>query len=291
MVNFFFPFSYLCIFVSISGSTYRDMRLFVISLLWFVYAGDLWATEVVGVTEPVEEVELAFPEAGVIANFLVKEGAKAKKGQVLAKLDNRILDISLKIAQVRAGSEAERKAARARLKTKQRRLGELERISKGGGVNADELFRAEAEVEITEADLMEAEVQAKENQLKVEQIQAQIEKRTLISPIEGVVERTFRDEAEAVGGGSDVVMTVVRLDELILVIYVDVGTGGSLKVGQQVKVTSVSGGKKGVAEVAFVSPVTDASSGTTRVRLLLKNADNQHRSGVKYKVEIATAKD
>lgn len=264
----------------------------VLSLaLCFFNVGASRASEVVGVTEPVEAVELAFPEAGVIADLLVKEGAKVKKGQVLAKLDNRILDISLKIAQIRADSEAERKAARARLKTKQRRLGELERISKGGGVNVDELFRAEAEVDITEADLMEAEVQAKENQLKVEQIQAQIKRRTLISPIGGVVERTFRDKAEAVGGGSDVVMTVVRLDELILVIYVDTGIGESLKVGQKVKVIAVSGGKKGIAEVAFVSPVTDASSGTTRVRLMMKNADNRHRSGVKYKVEIAVAKD
>ncbi|MCF6313111.1 MAG: efflux RND transporter periplasmic adaptor subunit [Verrucomicrobiales bacterium] len=262
------------------------MKVLFISWAVLILAGDLFAGEVVGVTEPVEEVELAFPEAGVIGELLVKEGDVVKKGQVLAKLDNRILEVGLKIAEVRASSEAERKSAKARLATKQRRLTELEKISKGGGVNADELFRAKAEVEITQADLMEAEVKAEENQLRVVQIQAQIERRTLFSPINGVVERTFRDEAEAVGGGADVVMKVARLDELILVVYVDAQTGGLLKVGQKLKVSSMVGDKQGRAQVAFVSPVTDASSGTTRVRLLLGNAENLHRSGVKYRVGI-----
>ncbi|MFK5921980.1 MAG: efflux RND transporter periplasmic adaptor subunit [Verrucomicrobiota bacterium] len=263
------------------------MKFFIVS------CGVLWLTglslvggEVIGVTEPVEKVDLTFPEAGVIAELAVKEGETVKKGQVLAKLDNRILEVSLKIAQLRAKSDAEQKAARARLSTKRRRLAELERISEGGGVNADELFRAKAEVEITEADLMEAEVQAEENGLKVGQIQVQIERRTLISPINGVVERTFRDEAEAVGGGSDLVMTVVRLDQLILVIYVDAEMVGSLKVGQKVAVRAMVGDEAGSAEVAFVSPVTDSSSGTTRVRLLLDNAQQKHRSGVKYRVEV-----
>ncbi len=263
------------------------MKLFIVSCGALLLTGlGLMGGEVIGVTEPVEKVDLTFPEAGVIAELAVKEGEAVKKGQVLAKLDNRILEVSLKIAQLRAKSDAAQKAARARLSTKRRRLAELERISKGGGVNADELFRAKAEVEITEADLMEAEVQAEENGLKVGQIQVQIERRTLISPINGVVERTFRDEAEAVGGGSDLVMTVVRLDQLILVIYVDAEMVGSLKVGQKVAVRAMVGDEAGSAEVAFVSPVTDSSSGTTRVRLLLNNAQQKHRSGVKYRVEV-----
>jgi len=220
---------------------------------------------------------------------LVKEGDVVKKGQVLARLDNRILDVALKIAGVREKSEAGQKSARARLGTKQRRLKELERISKGGGVNPDELSSAKEEVEIAEAELMEADVLAKENQLKVDQIQAQIERRILSSPIDGVVEKTFRDAAEAVGGGSEPVMTVVRLNQLILVVYMDAETGGSLKVGQKVKVTPVSGENWEMAEVVFVSPVTDASSGTTRIRLLLDNPQGKHRSGRKYRVEVGAS--
>lgn len=255
--------------------------VFVLFVRGFAFSG-----EVVGVTEPVEEVELSFPEAGVIADLLVKEGDVVKKGQVLASLDNRILDVALKIAGVREKSEAGQKSARARLGTKQRRLKELERISKGGGVNTDELSSAAAEVEIAEAELMEADVLANENQLKVDQIRAQIERRILSSPIDGIVEKTFRDAAEAVGGGADPVMTVVRLDQLVLVVYVDAGMGGSLEVGKKVKVAPVSGENWAMAEVAFVSPVTDASSGTTRVRLLLDNPQGEHRSGRKYRVEV-----
>ncbi len=267
------------------------MALALALVVFLFVGGSVAADEVVGVTEPVEEVELAFSEAGVIAEIPVEEGDVVEKGQVLARLDNRILEVGLKIARVRAKSGAGQKSARAQLGTKQRRLKELERISKGGGVNTDELSTAGAEVEIAEAKLMEADVQAKENQLKVEQIQAQIERRTLSSPIDGIVEKTFRDEAAAVGGGADPVMTVVRLNQLALVVYVDAAMGAHLEVGQKARVTPLSGGDEGTAVVAFVSPVTDPSSGTTRIRLLLDNRAGKHRSGRKYRVAFAEGEE
>jgi hypothetical protein len=46
--------------------------------------------------------------------------------------------------------------------------------------------------------------------------------------------------------------------------------------------------RRAVGQVEFVSPVTDAESGTVRVKVLLKNTDGQYRSGVRCEIDLST---
>lgn len=241
----------------------------------------------VAVSEPVEEAGLSFAEGGVVESVGVQEGDFVEEGEVLATLESATLAVALRLAKTRAASEAGETQAKAERDLRQRRRDEMRRISeKGGGVTEDELLRAEADLEISEAQLEQAELARQEAVLQVEQIEAQLARRRLRSPFSGVVERLYRSPGEAVTTASEVVLRLVRLDALDLVLYVPAKEQGRFREEGQWRVHALDDPSlDGVATVVFVSPITDASSGTTRVPLRLENAEGRHRAGIKYALE------
>lgn len=244
------------------------------------------ADSVVGVTEPGELIDLSFPEPGVIRSIAVKEGDAVKKDQLLAQLDCRVHEAQLEIAKMRASSTAAVQSATATVGMRQRRLEQLDALAQNDRANADELSRARADHEIALADLQLAREAALESQLEGLQIEAQIEQRTLRAPFDGVVARVHQDIAASVSPQEGPVVTVVNLAELDLVVHIDHRRLDGLKVGAAVKVEALDRPVTGTATIAFISPVVDAPSGTARVRLLLPNPTGEHRSGVKYRIDL-----
>lgn len=244
------------------------------------------ADSVVGVTEPGEQIDLSFPEAGVIRNIAVKEGEVVEKGQLLAQLDCRVHEAQLEIAKMRATSTAAVQSATATVGMRQRRFEQLEALAQNDRANADELSRARADHEIALADLQLAREAALESQLEGQQIEAQIEQRTLRAPFDGVVARVHEEIAASVSPQEDPVVTVVNLAELDLVVHIDHRRLDGLKIGAEVKVEALDRPVTGTATIAFISPVVDAPSGTARVRLSLPNPAGEHRSGVKYRIDL-----
>lgn len=239
---------------------------------------------VTGVTEPGEQIDLAFPEPGIIRTVDAREGDAVKAGQVLAQLDCRVLESQLKIALMKAESTAAIQSATATLEMRQQRHEQLRRLAASQTANADELSRAKAELEIAQADLQLAREAAAEHALEARQIEAQIEQRTLRSPFDGIVSRITRDPSASVTPHDGPVVSVVRLDLLDLVVHIDHRRLDGLAVGQELSVEAVDRATAATARVAFISPVIDASSGTARIRLSLSNDEGRHLSGVKYRV-------
>lgn len=244
--------------------------------------------QVIGVTEPEQEVDLSFPESGTIRVIAVEEGARVKAGAVLAQLDCRVHETRLKIAKIRAASQAEIKSATAKLRMNERRLAQLEKLAAQGSANEDELARARADFAIAESELELAREAAAEAKLQAQQIEAEIEQRTLRSPVDGIVARISPEVAETVSPADGSVISVVSLGRLDLVIHVDHRLADGLKTGQKIPVRAADRDITGQASIEFVSPVTDASSGTVRIRLSLENGDGRHQSGVKYAVQLPT---
>lgn len=241
---------------------------------------------VTGVTEPQKSLELSFPESGVIRAMAVEEGDAVKEGQILAQLDCRVLEAQLKIAKMKAESPAAVKSASATLEMRQHKLDQLKKLAASQNANADELARAKAEFEIAEADLVLAHESVAAHAIEAEQIEAQIEQRTLRAPFDGVISRITRDIGASVTTNDGPLISVVKLDRLDLVVHVDHRRADGLTPGKVLTVEAVDRPVTGTATIEFVSPVTDASSGTVRVRLALPNEQGQHRGGVKYRVVL-----
>ena len=242
--------------------------------------------DIVGVTEPGEQIELSFPESGVIRRIDVKEGEAVKEGQLLAQLDCRVLEAQFEIAKMRAASTAAVQSASASVEMRAKRLSQLQALAENDRANSDELSRAKAEHEIALADLQLAREAAFEAEAEARQIEAQIETRTLRAPFDGVVARIYRENSASVSPQEGPVISLVSLGELDLVVHIDHRRLDGLATGIEVPVHALDRPVSGKATIAFVSPVVDASSGTARLRLTLPNAGGEHLSGVKYRIDL-----
>jgi len=261
--------------------------LLAITGVFMTSASDSLSSLLVGVTEPGEQIDLSFAEPGVISLVEVKEGGEVKAGDRLAQLDCRVLEAQLEIARMRAASKAAEQSASATLVMRTDRLAQLERLAANERANVDEVSRARADHAIALADVQLAREAAREYALEARQIEAQIEQRTLRAPFDGVVARVHRKPGAGVTTQDGPVISLVQLAQLDLVVHIDHRRLDGLAVGQEITVEALDRPVKATARIAFISPVVDASSGTARLRLELPNADGAHRSGVKYRIDLA----
>ena len=147
----------------------------------------------------------------------------------------------------------------------QKRLEALNTLGTSGRANADEIARAQTDYQTAVAE---------------------IERRVLRSPIDGIVTRVYREVAESVTGIETIVVTVVNLDSLELTAHVDTQRARQLKLGQEIDAMPVRGEQPAIT---YISPVIDSSSDTVRVKLELSNQEHQYMSGGKYHLHFKTA--
>ena len=140
-----------------------------------------------GFTEPWERVEVAAPESGIIQEFRVREGQSLRTGEVIAVLDNGVLHAAMAAAQAKAAAHGSLDAATASLKLRRNRLQQMQALLQQEHASPEEVERAATDVEMAEAELTRAREESHEHALAVSQIEAQIERRTIRSPIDGVL--------------------------------------------------------------------------------------------------------
>ena len=208
--------------------------------------------DVPGYTEPYKTITVSAAETGVISEVLVEEGARVKKNQVLAKLDTALLAAELDIA----------KATTELQKTKVQRLEDLTKTQRAA---TEELDRARTDLKIREAEKRK--------------IEAAIETRTMRSPVDGIVTEVKRDPSEAVSLSNPHVLTVVQIDRLLVNLFLTPARAAKLKVGDTAPLLLGDEAARITGTVEFISPVTDAASGTVRVKFVLENKDATIRSG------------
>jgi len=207
---------------------------------------------ILGYAEPYKTITLSAAEQGVIAEMLVEEGAQVKKAQVLARLDTATLQAELEIAKAEAKLQATR-------------LKRLEELSSANRSTPEELERARTDLTIKDA--------------QMRRIEAQIETRTLRSPVDGIVTEIKRDPSEAVSAANPHVLTVVQVDKLIVNLFLPPARAATFQAGATVNLQLLDEKTTTPAKVEFVSPITDSASGTVRVKFVIENATGAHRSG------------
>lgn len=245
------------------------------------------ALELQGFTEPFESIDIAAAEPGVIATVNVKEGEAVKAGQLLAELDNRVLDARVALAKSRMGSKGAIQAAAARVELRKVRLQQLTQLAAGGNARANEVAQARMERQVALAELQKAREEAAIARLHYKQVVAQREQRRLRSPVDGRVIAVHKDPAELVGGSDAKVVTVAVLDPLRVVLFVPYTTARALSPAEEITVRFEGHViKPAKATVELISPVIDAESGTTRLKLLVPNPTSTIPSGLRVIVNL-----
>lgn len=249
-------------------------------------ATPVWAEEPApGFTEPYSIVSVATTETGLIMKLHVAEGDRVTAGQPLAVLDDDLQESQLVIAQQQADAKGKLQIAQSEVALQKRRNEKLAQLAQNNQAHPEEIERAKAELRVAEGKVQAEEDELRVLQLNVDRARLQLKKRTVIAPAAGVVSEIIRRPGEFVSPTSPQIVVIVQLDRLKATFLVQREQRQRLKVGQDVQVRLVDTDELIPATIEFISPVTDAESGTTIVRAVIVNRDEKFRSGEKCMLE------
>ncbi|HAX27135.1 MAG TPA: efflux RND transporter periplasmic adaptor subunit, partial [Alteromonas macleodii] len=146
---------------------------------------------VFGLIESPRATSLSFDMAGQVNTLLVEEGDVVSKGDVLARQDIQRLN-------------ARKRELQASLERANADL-ELARVNSERTTSlVEKKLESAQRLDETKASLNVAKAQVSEMQAALESLNVEIEKTTLISPFDGVVNRRFFDEGSVVSAGTPV---------------------------------------------------------------------------------------
>jgi HlyD family secretion protein len=174
----------------------------------------------------------------VLSKVMVDDGDAVKAGQVLARLD----DFAVKeaaVAQAEAtivARNADVARMEATLKTVQRDLERAESLATQQIATGSDLDRARLDVETAEANLASARAQVTVARAALRAAQADLERRTIRSPVTGRVLKVHAREGEKVT--SDGIAEVGRTDEMYAVAEVYETDIARVRVGQRTRIRS-----------------------------------------------------
>jgi RND family efflux transporter MFP subunit len=242
-----------------------------------------------GFSEPLKTVLIAAPESGVIQAIAVREGQTVERGEIICKLDSQVLEASLEVARARFDSQGKIDAAQAMLDDKLHQLKQFDELLSRDHASEQEVRQARLAVDLAKADLRSAYDEKRVSEMEIRQIEAQIERRVIRAPTQGVVLELSRQEGEALTTAEREIATIVCLDQLRVRYFLSTGKAKKMRRGDQIQVYFPTTGQQAPAIVDFVSPVSDSNSGTVRVELLIDNRLGNYRSGLRCLLQEPTA--
>ncbi len=236
--------------------------------------------EIEAFIEPYNSVAVPAAETGVISQLLVNEGDEVSQGQLLAKLDDSVLQMSLKVAQLAKDAKGTLLSAETEMATREKQLMSYRELRDQGNATQRELDRAESDYQQSAARRQSVLEELDVRRIEYERVKTQINQRVIESPIKGYVVAIDKEVGEFVSPTDPVVMHVVHLDTLKSVFSIPLAAAKNLRVGQPVHMSLGYQEAKCEGVIEFVSPVADAESGSVRVKIRIPNRDGKIQSGV-----------
>ncbi|QDT35913.1 efflux RND transporter periplasmic adaptor subunit [Stratiformator vulcanicus] len=236
------------------------------------------AEELIGFSEPYRTIDVAASQMGIVSKIHAREGDQVSAGDLVGELDHRVLAIASRIAEKTATSRSALHVAEAEANLSRERMDNLRSLHARNAASNEELERAEIEFQIAQARLNGAVESLELKQLEHERVLAEIEQRMIRSPIDGVVIRIHRDEGEFTSANQPDIATVVELNPLVAVFSTTRDLARNLKTDASVEV-KFDDRQKARGIIEYISPVTEARSGTVEVRVRIPNPQLKLRSG------------
>ncbi|MCA9139733.1 MAG: efflux RND transporter periplasmic adaptor subunit [Planctomycetales bacterium] len=265
------------------ASTVWSMRYMVTSLFVCMFVGPALAAdrviEVECFTEPYRQIKIAAPEMGVLTEILVAEGDQVSELQLLAQLDDRVLEKSLEVSRVAKNASGSLRAALSELKTTQDQLESYRNLLRSANATDREMQRATTAVAVADAKVQIVRDELLVRQSEYDRTLAQLENRKIKSPIRGTVVAINKEVGEYVSPSDPVIMSVVDLTQLKAIFSVPRHVATAVRVGQTASLDFASA-ITGIGVIEYIAPTTDPQSGTVRVKFRIENQTGAIPCGV-----------
>ncbi|MFB3813972.1 MAG: efflux RND transporter periplasmic adaptor subunit [Terriglobales bacterium] len=285
--------------------------------------GDLAKSVVAtGKVEPIVKVEIKSKASGIIKKLYVEEGARVKRGDVLAELDRDEIQATVRSAEAQLlASEANLRASHADYKRAEvdaegpdvpllkRAYERAKHMQKEGVVSDAALDEAQkayelavnktgaarAQLTVLKAKIAQAEADVQRQRANLAQLREQLSYTTISSPIDGLVLSRPVEVGDAVssilvmGSAATLVMTLGDTSEVYVKGKVDESDIGKVYLGQpaRIKVESFKD-KTFTGKVTKISPMgTEKDNVTTfEVRVSINNPGGELKAAMTANAEI-----
>lgn len=240
------------------------------------------------VIEPFMVLEIGAATEGLVESVNMTRGMQVRKGDVLAILEANVERETLRLAEKQATSTKSVEIARSRVDLAQvERDRAFELVQRNAGTQSN-LDLAEAALRQAELEVLQAEEDMVLQLVERDRAKAILDRRTVRSPIDGVLLRRLIGPGEYVYSQAQIAQ-IATIDPLFVDVFLPTELYNSIAVGQMGTVRPAKP-IEGLyqAEVTAIDNVFDAASDTFGVRLRLENPGNVLPAGVDCTIEFAS---
>ncbi|APW37318.1 hypothetical protein RD110_09035 [Rhodoferax koreense] len=242
--------------------------------------------------EPAQKLSIRSTVTAQIVDVPVDRGSVIRKGQPLVTLDASVEKAALDGARYRAVMQGAVTAADARLAHLKEKLRRREELVKEKFVSSQDRDDTLAESRVAEADLLEARDNRELAKLEVQRLAAELGRRSINSPVNGVVTDRLQHPGEMAQAGESAgaILKLAQTDPARVEVVLPVAMYGRVKAGDLADIkpeAPFAGLYK--ATVRVVDTVVDSASGTFGVRLELPNPSGKIPLGVRCSASFGPA--
>jgi RND family efflux transporter MFP subunit len=249
--------------------------------------------------------EVAALREGVIEKMELQIGMPVKKGGTIGSLHKKVAELTVAKAALQAKSVAPAEKARAQKKVAISVVARNKRLEerKPGMVSAEEIAKAEGELEVAEAQLHEAIENQEIAKAELNLAQQTLDEHTIVAPFDGIIIKRMKNPGDAVRG-NDAVVQLGDLSRLYAQGYVPLEYAYRVKEDQNVEIQVRIAGSRGGGEplpiekkrfrgkITFVDPqIQPVAETAVRIRAEFPNPDFELRPGLEVKMTIFLTND
>jgi len=232
------------------------------------------------VLEPSEIIDVGSAVAGVLETVNVNRSDMVDKGTVLAKLESDVELSTLNLTRARADINTAIEVREINAAFGERTEKRNQQLVLESTISKQVMDQVETDTQIAKHQVR----QEKENkfiaELEYRRAKATLHRRTIVSPISGVVIERFKTVGEYVE--DEPVLRLAQLDPLHVELIVPMSHWGQIKSGMRAEVSiEIPGQDTHNATVIRVDRVADAASATFGVQLVIPNPDYKIPSSVR----------
>jgi len=235
--------------------------------------------------EPAQVVDVGSPVIGLIETIQVERSDTVKREQVLVELESGAERAAVELARARASMDGAERAREANVRLGGRREARARQLFQSNALSLDLREESETSAELARLELQQAREERRLASLQLDQAEELLRRRTIRSPVDGVVVDRLMAPGERVD--EEVILRVAQLDPLLVEVTLPAARFGAFRAGSKAAVEpELNGDQVYVAAVTRVDRVIDAASGTFAVRLELPNPDYAIPSGLHCRVRF-----
>ncbi len=233
--------------------------------------------------EPHMVVEVSSPVSGVIQVIHVDRSDVVQQGQTLVELESAVEQASVELARARATMDDEIKSSATNFAFNKRKYKRIEQLYEKKAVPFHQKDEAKTDLRLARLKVRQAKRNKKIAELEFKRAEENLKRRTVKSPIAGVVVERLKSPGEFVE--AEPIVKLAQIDPLRVEVVPPVSLFGSIKPGMRAEIRPEASGVFN-GTVSIVDRVVDAASGTFGVRVELPNPDHRLPGGLKCRVRF-----